>query len=262
LVLRKPAHCELILAGLVVAYVGLSVVAYTDFPRRAPNPPLTDLERRGLAVWRGNNCQACHQMYGFGGFLGPDLTNRVTEATPDAEFRAILEEGAREMPAFHMTPADQEAVLAFLRAVNRTGQSQPTPLATVEGVSPIAHFERLADEWVRDSGSPMDAAVEAGLDVWTVRGCGACHAPFIDGKMRAPDLTRSSFDRSVPALRAVLDSGQRNMPPFEMTDGEVEALSAYLEWLSSNRRDLVRLNDSLLEHEEFSWSTMPWFEYK
>ena len=80
--------------------------------------------------------------------------------------------------------------------------------------------------------------------------------------MKAPDLSRSSFDRSVPALRAVLDNGQRNMPPFEMTDEEVEALSAYLEWLASNRRDLVRLNDSLLEHEEFSWSTMPWFEYR
>jgi hypothetical protein len=52
------------------------------------------------------------------------------------------------------------------------------------------------------------------------------------------------------------------MPPFEMTDGEVEALGAYLEWVSSNRAALVRLNDSLLEHEEFSWSTVPWFEYR
>jgi nitric oxide reductase subunit C len=252
----------MILAGLVVAYVALSVVAYTDFPRRAPDPPLTDLERRGLAVWRGNNCQACHQIYGFGGFLGPDLTNRVTEATPDAEFRAILEEGAPQMPGFQMSAADQEAVLAFLRAVNRTGQSQPTPLATIEGVSPMAHFERIADEWVRESGGAMDATAERGLEVWTARGCGACHVPFMDGQMRAPDLSRRSLDRSVPALRAVLDSGVRNMPPFEMTDGEVEALGAYLEWVSSNRAALVRLNDSLLEHEEFSWSTVPWFEYR
>ena len=131
------------------------MVAYTDFPRRPTDAPLTELERRGLAVWRGNNCQACHQIYGFGGFLGPDLTNRVTDATPDAEFRAILEEGARSMPAFQMPPADQEAVLSFLRAVNRTGQSQPTPLATIEGVSPIIHFERIAEEWVQEGGVEM-----------------------------------------------------------------------------------------------------------
>lgn len=260
--MRAPARCELILAGLVVAYVALSVVAYTDFPRRAADPPLTDLERRGLAVWRGNNCQACHQIYGFGGFLGPDLTNRVTDATPDAEFRTVLEEGARPMPAFQMAAADQEAVLAFLRAVDRTGQSQPAPLAAIEGVSPIAHFGRIADEWVRESGRVMDAAAGRGLEVWTARGCGACHVPFMEGRMRAPDLSRTSFDRSVPALKAVLDSGQRNMPPFEMTDAEVEGLSAYLEWTSSNRAELVRLNDSLLEHEEFSWSTVPWFEYR
>jgi nitric oxide reductase subunit C len=246
----------------VVAYIGLSVVAYTDFPRRVSDPPLTDLERRGLAVWRGNNCQACHQIYGFGGFLGPDLTNRVTEATPDAEFRAVLDDGARQMPAFRMPAADQEAVLAFLRAVNRTGQSQPTPLATIEGVSPIAHFERIADEWAREGGGVMDATARRGLEVWTARGCGACHVPFMDGQMRAPDLSRSSIDRSVPALRAVLDAGLRNMPPFELTDEEVQGLTAYLEWISSNRSELVRLNDSLLEHEDFSWSTVPWFEYR
>lgn len=260
--MKNPARCELILAGLVVAYVALSVVAYTDFPRRPTDPALTDLELRGLAVWRGNNCQACHQIYGFGGFLGPDLTNRVTDATPDAEFRAVLEDGARSMPAFEMAAADQEAVLAFLRAVNRTGQSQPTPLATTEGVSPIAHFERLADEWARESGGFLEAGVERGLEVWTSRGCGACHVPFMDGRMRAPDLSLGSIDRSVPALRAVLDSGRRNMPPFEVTDPEVEALSAYLQWISSNRGALVRLNDALLEHEDFSWGTVPWFEYR
>ncbi|MCZ6597955.1 MAG: hypothetical protein O7B99_09975, partial [Planctomycetota bacterium] len=69
------------LTFLVVCFLGVSVVAYTDHPRVSAGPPLDELERAGLAVWRENNCQACHQVYGFGGFHGPDLTNRVSEDT-------------------------------------------------------------------------------------------------------------------------------------------------------------------------------------
>lgn len=260
--MKALAPREAVLGILVVVYLAVSVVVYTDFPRSEDHPPLTDLERRGLALWRTNNCQACHQIYGFGGFLGPDLTNRVTDATPDAEFRSTLEDGVRSMPAFRMSRPDQQAVLAFLRAVDRTGQSQPTPLARFEGASPIAHFGRLADEWDRAGGGSMSATARRGLEVWTARGCGACHLPFMDGRMRAPDLSRRALDRSAPALRAALDSGRRNMPRFELADDEVGALGAYLDWLSSNRGDLVRLNDSLLDHEEFSWSTVPWWEYR
>ena len=71
---------------------GPSCSAY-DTPVRTP--PLDDLARAGRALWHDHNCQTCHQIYGFGGFLGPDVTNGAqrlgdADGTPEAlaELRA------------------------------------------------------------------------------------------------------------------------------------------------------------------------------
>ncbi|MCH7870146.1 MAG: c-type cytochrome, partial [Planctomycetes bacterium] len=46
------------------------------------------MAKSGLAIWRENNCQACHQIYGYGGFLGPDLTN-LMDRRPDEDWKYI-----------------------------------------------------------------------------------------------------------------------------------------------------------------------------
>ena len=252
---------EVALGLLVPIYIGLSIVVYTDHPMQATDPPLSETERQGLAIWRDHNCQACHQIYGFGGFLGPDLTNRVTERTPDAEFRYILEDGSREMPAFDLPEAEQEAVLAFLRAVNRSGRSQPAPLGARREVNPVRHFQEIVASWQASTGAELTPPARRGLEVWNRFGCGACHAAFTLGTMRAPDLSRSAVDLSVPALRELLEQGRRNMPPFAVPPDQVGDLSAFLAWVSSNRPALVDLNDRLVGREEFSWGNIPWFEY-
>lgn len=246
----------------MAVYITLSIVAYTDYPRSDSNPSLTDLEREGQGVWRRANCQACHQIYGFGGFLGPDLTNRVTDQTPDKEFQAILESGTDVMPAFQLPPAEQAQVLAFLRAVDRTGRSQPTPLGARRRVNPTQHFERLADAWLESHGPSWAPEARRGLDAWSAYGCGSCHVPFTVGLMRAPDLSRRAIDISVPALSEIVNRGRRNMPRFSLTPEQLADLHAFLQWVRSNRTQLVEMNDRLLEREDFSWRALPWFEYR
>ncbi len=253
---------EVALGLLVAAYISVSVVAYTDFPRRATDPPLTDLELRGLAAWRAHNCQACHQIYGFGGFLGPDLTNRVTDATPDAEFGWILTVGSGPMPAFDLPPAEQETILAYLRAVNRTGRSQPEPLGAGQQVSPVEHYGRIAEEWARQSGRDLTARERRGSEVWHRNGCGGCHWSFTVGLSLAPDLSQRAVDRSANALRGVLDEGRGRMPPFRLPAGDIDDLSAFLEWISGHRSELVDINDRMMERQPFSWGAVPWFEYR
>ncbi len=256
------ASREAVLGLLVASYLILSTIAYLDFPRHNSNEPLSDLERTGLRIWRENNCQACHQIYGFGGFLGPDLTNRVTDQTPDQQLSRILTAGSRKMPAFNFAPDDQRAIMAFLRAVNRTGRSQPRPLAARRPMSPIEQYRLLQQEWTAQTGQDLDPRTRAGEEVWHNKACAVCHVPLAVGLSGAPDLSQRTIDRSTEALHGVLDRGRGNMPPFTLGDNEIEDLSAYLNWFSAHRAEFVALNDRLTDREPFSWTQVPWFEYK
>ncbi|MFQ5844075.1 MAG: c-type cytochrome [Planctomycetota bacterium] len=111
-----------------------------------------------MAVWRRNNCQVCHQIHGFGGSLGPDLTNRVTDNVADQEFRALLAAGSGRMPPLGLDPLEQRAVLAYLRRVNRTGRSQPRPLAARRTVDRREHFRLIMEESVRRTGADLSAS--------------------------------------------------------------------------------------------------------
>ncbi|MFQ5702762.1 MAG: c-type cytochrome [Gemmatimonadales bacterium] len=259
---RGRASREAVVGLLVVTYLIVSTVAYLDFPRHSSNTPLTDLERSGLGIWREHNCQACHQIYGFGGFLGPDLTNRVTDDTPDRQVSWILTSGSGKMPAFHLSPDEQRAVVAFLRGVNRTGRSQPRPLAPTRDANPIEQYRLLIERWKAQTGADLEARAIAGKEIWQAKACGICHVPLTVGMYHAPDLSTRATDRSPAALRKVLAQGRGNMPPFHLSDEEVQDLSAYLNWFSQHRSELVALNNDLVVHEKFAWSKLPWFEYK
>ena len=257
---RSPQ--EIILGVLVLVYISISVVTYTDYPKQAQHPALTDLERKGLDLWRTNNCQVCHQFYGMGGFLGPDLTNRVTDETPDSEISWILVSGSRQMPAFGFQPAEQEALLAFLRAMSRTGQSLPDPLGTERSVDQMEHFQLLVEAWSTETGHELEPQMRIGFEVWGRYGCSGCHVPLSRGRYQAPDLSRRTIARSPAALEQALLQGRGLMPRFRLTRDDLDALGVYLNWMSVHRNDLVAINNRLLGRHEFSLGSVPWFEYQ
>lgn len=250
------------MAGLVALYVLVSGVAYTDFPNRDPSARLTELEQEGLGVWRSYNCQTCHQLYGFGGFLGPDLTNRVVDTSEDGGLGTILSNGLGKMPALGLDQPEQNAVLEFLRAMNRSGRSQPPPLAGARSVDPVQNYQLLTHEWARDNSNETTPLVVSGSEVWARHRCALCHVPFATGPTLAPDLSRRAVDRSVPGVQDILEHGRGRMPSFDMSPDEVEQLCAYLEWISARRPELVALNNRLLQRQDFSWARVPWFEYQ
>ncbi|HJO39481.1 MAG: cytochrome c [Vicinamibacterales bacterium] len=249
--------------GLLVAtYVVVSVVAYTDFPRRTSVQPLTEIEHEGLLVWRRHNCQACHQIFGYGGFLGPDLTNRVGNETATDALRPMLTRGSGRMPALDLPISEQDAVLAYLRRLNRSGRSQPVPLGAGQTADPVDHFQQITTAWIREDGRDVAPAVRRGSEVWGLQRCGTCHLPFDVGPVLSPDLSGAAVDTSVARLHDLLDRGKGRMPSFRLTREETVDLSAYLAWVSTHRADLVMLNDRMLDREPFSWTEVPWFEYR
>lgn len=86
----------------------------------------TNLAAEGRLVWQKYNCQSCHQLYGLGGYLGPDLTN-VMSAPNKGEplLRALLKAPTPPMPVYNLSEAETETLVAFLKAMDKSGSASP-----------------------------------------------------------------------------------------------------------------------------------------
>ncbi|WP_051364229.1 c-type cytochrome [Flavobacterium limnosediminis] len=77
---------------------------------------------KGQELWQQNNCFSCHQLYGLGGYLGPDLTNVFSAENKGPEYiKAFLNSGVKTMPKFHFSEAEKEALVTFLKEVDQSG---------------------------------------------------------------------------------------------------------------------------------------------
>lgn len=79
----------------------------------------SDKYRMGKKIWQENNCQSCHQIFGLGGFLGPDLTG-VSLMGLD-HFHAIVVSGNSVMPGYAFNRHQIESLFEFLSLYGKTG---------------------------------------------------------------------------------------------------------------------------------------------
>ncbi len=119
--MRRTFYNKLILVILVIAFVFYNYAVYTG-DAHIVSHRLSRAAIRGQDIWQKNNCSACHQIYGLGGYLGPDLTNIHSHPSKGPEYiRGILNSGIRHMPEYQFGEREKEALTAFLRAVDSTG---------------------------------------------------------------------------------------------------------------------------------------------
>lgn len=129
----KPKHIFSLLSFIFILY---SIRIYLT-PIGLKNPDNTAIAA-GRLVWQKYNCQSCHQLYGLGGYLGPDLTN-VYSAKGKGELfiRAFLHTGTKQMPAFNLTEEEEKDLIAFLKSTDGSGIADPrnfviTPTGMIE----------------------------------------------------------------------------------------------------------------------------------
>jgi nitric oxide reductase subunit C len=109
---------------LLVAFVAYSANVYTSGTAAGQQEVMGAQARHGQQVFQDNNCVACHQFYGLGGYMGPDLTN-VIGNRGEAYSRAFITGGTQRMPSFDLSTEDVDALLAFLAFVDQTGTYPP-----------------------------------------------------------------------------------------------------------------------------------------
>ncbi len=86
----------------------------------------------GWQIWQEKNCQSCHQLYGLGGYMGPDLTNIFSNDKKGKVYMsAIIKNGTTKMPNFHLNDTEVEHIVQFLGWVDKSGASQVKPGSVV-----------------------------------------------------------------------------------------------------------------------------------
>ncbi len=99
-----------------------NIFLYTKPISASPVQYLSDNALKGETLWQENNCIACHQFYGLGGYLGPDLTNIISNPKKGADYaKAFFNSGIKSMPKFNFSEKEKKLLASFLKEVDQTG---------------------------------------------------------------------------------------------------------------------------------------------
>lgn len=111
-----------IFVGLILFFLGYTAKIYFDQIKEPHSASAR--ATKGKLIWQEKNCGACHQLYGLGGHLGPDLTN-VYAQRPVEYIKAFLTSGTQIMPNFHLTEDEKTDLVEFFKYTNSTGTASP-----------------------------------------------------------------------------------------------------------------------------------------
>jgi nitric oxide reductase subunit C len=113
-----------IFGAMCAAFAVYSAVVYTSGTETPHLEPISDDARVGQRVFQQYNCIACHQFYGLGGYMGPDLTNVISNRGA-AFARAFIVSGTARMPNFGLSKEEVDALIVYLTFVDNTARYPP-----------------------------------------------------------------------------------------------------------------------------------------
>jgi nitric oxide reductase subunit C len=113
----------------IYSLLGIAFVLFSGFVYTQAVPgnltPTDPKAVQGKMLWQQKNCSSCHQLYGLGGYLGPDLTNTLsTKGKGRIYAAAIMKTGTQVMPDFNLNDTEIETLLAFLEQADKSGNNR------------------------------------------------------------------------------------------------------------------------------------------
>ncbi len=105
---------------LFLSYLGFTLWVYTyGTMGNSDKIVMSDAAYQGKLLYQEMNCTSCHQIFGLGGYLGPDLTNTMSERGKNANYVAsFLKYGSKQMPAFDFDSMQVKELVAYLSYVD------------------------------------------------------------------------------------------------------------------------------------------------
>ena len=111
----------LLFFSLCFLFLCYTIVVYTAGTASHTDLTLTGKAATGKLIFQEKNCIACHQLYGLGGYLGPELTTVISARGKGRDYaRAFIRAGSVRMPNFHLTDEETDCLVEFLSGVDRT----------------------------------------------------------------------------------------------------------------------------------------------
>lgn len=123
------------LCTLFVAYSCFVYTSATELPGSLDETAMADTSIvKGKILFQQYNCIACHQLYGLGGYIGPDLTTVISQPGKGEPLaRALLMNGSQRMPNFHLQEQEIQSIINYLKYIDIT--------ASTYKVTPLPHIE-------------------------------------------------------------------------------------------------------------------------
>ncbi len=121
----------IIFSSLVLTFFIYSFIIYTSGTETDNGAGfVSEQSKRGKLIFQNYNCIACHQIYGLGGYMGPDITNVISADNKGPEYvKTFLQSGSRRMPDFKLTENETNDLVAYLTYIDKTG------------ISPVKNFK-------------------------------------------------------------------------------------------------------------------------
>ncbi|MBI5856321.1 MAG: cytochrome c [Sphingobacteriales bacterium] len=119
----------IIFLSLFITYAIYSVVVYSKGTMSISSSAFHESEkiRNGKELFQQYNCISCHQLYGLGGYLGPELTTAYSDPQRgELYMKAFLQAGGPRMPNFHFTKEEIDDIISYLKYVDTTAVTYKT----------------------------------------------------------------------------------------------------------------------------------------